>query len=36
MEMSAGTGSSDRSARNRIRRPMVQLSIMDALKKDQG
>ena len=33
MEMSAGTGSNDRSARNRIRRPMVQLSIMDALKK---
>ena len=33
MEMSAGTGSNDRSARNRICGPMVRLSIMDALKK---
>ena len=33
MEMSAGTGSDDRSARDRICRPMVQLNIMDALKK---
>ena len=33
MEMSAGTGSDDRSKRNRIRGPMVQRNIMDALKK---
>ena len=33
MKMNAGTGSDDRPARNRIRRPMVQLNIMNALKK---
>ena len=33
MEMSAGTGSDDRSARNRISGPMMQFNIMDALKK---